>query len=134
MQKMQTPCHFSCDAPNLRVWITGNHAEGKRIANGHFREAARPRVGKIDCAVIAAQSTEEAAYFAAKVQGRLVEQGKLWIILNDPGERIDAACGKGSELGSGLVVHGYRWIKPITPCHGLVCIAFVYSTHHGADS
>jgi len=119
---MHTPCHFAPDAPNLRVWIAGNHAEAKQIANRHFRHAVRPPVGPIDGAVIAAGTTDEAVYFAAKVQQRLAAHGTLWILLSD--SAADAAGGAALELDARLARHGFRRLEATT-CRDLVCTAFV---------
>lgn len=122
---MQTPCHFAPDAPSLRVWIAGNHAEAKQVANRHFRHAVRPPVGPIDGAVIAAQSTDEAVYFAAKVQGRLAAHGTLWILRSEPAADADAACSADMDLDARLSRYGYRRIEAATTYRDLVCTAFV---------
>ncbi len=64
-----------------RVWIGGHQLEAKKLATTICVGITKPPTGPLDAAIITPITSEEAAYFATKLQSRLISGGNIWIIV-----------------------------------------------------
>ena len=74
--------HFPSPRSELRVWVGGHDRVVKRALVSALTDTVSPPTGKLDAALVAADSIDEAAYFARKVWPRLEAGGSLCLIIS----------------------------------------------------
>lgn len=93
---------FPSPRSELRVWVGGHDRVVKRALVSVLTDTVSPPTGKLDAALVAADSIDEAVYFARKVWPRLEADGALCLILSKTGfESADsgsADCDSSADL------------------------------------
>lgn len=84
----------------LRIWVGGNNTDARREIEQYLSETTRPPTGPLDAAFITPNTSEEAAYFAAKLKPRLTPDACVWVVV--PGTD-NSAKESATELMSELV-------------------------------
>lgn len=100
-------CHDLIVAPGSRVWLGGHNVACRIRLEPLLASCQRPPTGVLDAALIAPRSSDEAVYFAAKLQPRLVSGGLIWIVFAEPPEPADVVAGlTGGSLLAVLAAFG----------------------------
>lgn len=90
--------------PGVRVWVAGHDVAARTFVNRSLAGVHRPPTGEIDAAFITPESTDECAYFLAKVQPRLAREAQVWVVGAQGSVTGDGAALKGIVRESGYEV------------------------------
>ena len=96
----------------LRIWLGGHNTDARREIEHYLSETTRPPTGLLDAAFITPVTSEEAAYFAAKLKPRLTPDACLWVVV--PGTNNSAtqsAADPLSELVSQVTQTGLTLVR-----------------------
>ena len=96
--------------PGHRVWLGGRNVAVRRIVSRWLEGTQRPPTGTIDLAFICPESTDEAAYFGAKLWSRVSPTGIVRVVVDceskekavaymtDVHSQLEGAGWEGGEL------------------------------------
>lgn len=71
----------------LRIYVTGHNRAARKRIEPMLSGATRPGEGPIDLAVITPETVDEWRYFATKALARLMENGQVFLVLDEGASR-----------------------------------------------
>ncbi len=115
----------------LRIWVGGNNTDSRREIEHYLSEATRPPTGTLDAAFITPVTSEEAAYFAAKLKPRLTPNASVWVVVprTDSSAR-ESASDPMSELVSQVTGAGFTLAREMSFRAGFRGIVFSVAGPH----
>lgn len=115
----------------LRIWVGGNNADARREIERYLSETTRPPTGPLDAVFITPVTSEEAAYFAAKLKPRLTPDARVWVVaLCTDNSATQSATNPMSELVSQLTGAGFTLMREMSFHAGFRGIVFSVAGPH----
>lgn len=113
----------------LRIWVGGNNTDARREIERYLSETTRPPTGPLDSAFITPVTSEEAAYFAAKLKPRLTPDARVWVVVLRPENSVaQSATDPLSELVSQITQTGLTLVTEASLPSGSLVHGFLNCT------